>query len=82
MTDTAPPEGKPALPAFMTENDPRRREEVLHLLRESLAEWETQVDWEGLPERRKQALLELARESAAALRGLIENFERPAGRKG
>lgn len=84
MTDETPPAGRPALPPFATAHDPAQREEILRLLRESLAEWEARVDWEGLSERRRQALLELAQESAAALRTLIAGFEAgtDAGRKG
>jgi hypothetical protein len=60
-------------------NEAKQRADILRMLRESLAEWEAKVDWEGLPQKRKEALVELARESASALRALIANFEKPSG---
>jgi hypothetical protein len=58
-----------------------RREEMLRLLRESLAEWESRVNWETLPETRRAALNTLAEESASTLRELIRNFEERASRQ-
>ena len=57
----------------------QRREEMLGLLRESLAEWESRVDWDTLPESRRIALNTLAEESASTLRELIRNFEARSG---
>lgn len=44
---------------------------VLSALKDSLDAWERDVDWGGLPEGKRQALLKLAQESAATLRELI-----------
>ncbi|MCC7479235.1 hypothetical protein IT575_12355 [bacterium] len=64
------PGGEPGAPA--------RRHETLEMLRQSLADWERDVDWEGLSETQRSQLIRLAEESAATLRSMIERLEREA----
>jgi hypothetical protein len=68
--------------SFSSADSAMRREEMLRMLRESLAEWESRVDWETLPESRRMALNTLAEESASTLRELIRNFEERAEGRG
>ena len=48
-----------------------RKRAVLSALKDSLDAWERDVDWGELPQAKREALLNLARESAETLRTLI-----------
>ncbi len=52
-----------------------RRQDTLEMLRQSLADWERDVNWEDLSETQRAQLMRLAEESAATLRSMIMRLE-------
>jgi len=47
---------------------------MLKMLEETLGKWETEVDWEAIPEEKQTVLMALAEESVGALAGLIKRL--------
>jgi len=53
----------------------QRKCAVLDALRQSLADWERDVDWSALPPAKQRALLALAEESVSMLKSMIAKLE-------
>lgn len=53
----------------------QRKQAMLDMLRESLSEWEREVDWNELSAEQRARLTRLAEESASTLRSMIERLE-------
>lgn len=52
-----------------------RKREVLAALRESLENWERDIDWEELPPSKQAALMALAEESVSTLQAMIARLK-------
>jgi len=50
------------------------KREILQSLKDTLAKWEQDVDWEALPAAKQAALVALADESVTTLAAMIENL--------